>query len=110
MLQLRFRACLSGRQESALDLTSFVGLKLDNTHFDSCPLKEADFTEAILTGAHFKDCDLNRTTFNQTNLEKADFTTARNFQIDPEKNKLKGAKFSKDNVGGLLTKYKINIQ
>ena len=103
MLQLRFR-------ESALDLASFVGLKLDNTHFDRCPLKEADFTEAILTGAHFEDCDLDRTTFDQTNLEKANLTTARNFQIDPEKNKLKGAKFSKENLGGLLGKYKIKIQ
>lgn len=57
-----------------------MGVNLANTHFDSCPLKEANFT------------------------------TAYNVQIDPEKNKMKGAKFSKENVAGMLEKYKISIQ
>jgi uncharacterized protein YjbI with pentapeptide repeats len=103
MLQIRFR-------ESILNLSIFMGVNLSNTHFDSCPLKEADFTEATLTGAHFEACDLHQATFEQTNLEKADFTTAYNILIDPEKNKMKGAKFSKENVAGLLEKYKISIQ
>lgn len=103
MLQLRFR-------ESVLDLAIFAGLNLANTHFNACPLKEADFTETILTGARFNSCDLSRATFENADLEKVDFSTAYNFTIDPEQNKMKGAKFSKETIAGLLGKYNINIR
>jgi len=48
--------------------------------------------------------------FNYTNIEKADFLTSENFIIDPEINKIKAARFSKENISGLLYKYKIFIQ
>jgi hypothetical protein len=48
--------------------------------------------------------------FSQTNLEKADFTTAFNYQIDPEQNRMKKARFSPEGIAGLLVKYKIVIE
>ncbi|MBT8302660.1 MAG: pentapeptide repeat-containing protein, partial [Maribacter sp.] len=69
-----------------------------------------DYTAANLTEAFFNTCNLEKTVFENSNLEKADFTTSFNFTIDPERNRLKKAKFSKENVDGLLSKYDILIK
>jgi hypothetical protein len=47
--------------------------------------------------------------FEESNLERADFRTASHYSIDPEMNKLKGAKFSLLGIPGLLDKYGIII-
>jgi hypothetical protein len=43
-------------------------------------------------------------------LEKADFRSAYNLSIDPEKNKIKKAKFSSTCLTELLEKYNIDIE
>ena len=48
--------------------------------------------------------------FERTNLESSDFRTATHFTIDPEKNRLKKAKFSKEGVLGLLKNYDIVVE
>ncbi|WP_311316321.1 pentapeptide repeat-containing protein [Kaistella jeonii] len=63
-----------------------------------------------LSSADFTDCDLSQTIFQNTNLEKADFRSAFNYTIDPENNRLKGAKFSLAGISGLLGKYQIKIE
>jgi hypothetical protein len=73
-------------------------------------LQEEDFTETVLMSSVFDNCDLGSAIFENTNLEKSDFKTAFNFNINPEKNRLKGAKFSKENLYGLLSDYKIIIE
>jgi uncharacterized protein YjbI with pentapeptide repeats len=93
-----------------LDYSSFVRKKMKKTNFIDCFLKEVDFTEADLTASSFKNCDLSNAVFRQTILEKVDFTTARNYVLDPEVNKIKKAKFSFPDVAGLLTKYNIDIE
>ncbi len=103
LMSLDFNGC-------NLNLASFSNLNLKNTQFKNCNLQEADFTRADLTASEFSDCDLNRAIFDNTNLEKADFTSANNFLINPEINRLKFAKFSKNNVIGLLKKYNIKIE
>ena len=47
--------------------------------------------------------------FDQTILIKADLSSAKNFNIDPEMNRIKGAKFSKEGLAGLLKKYDIKV-
>ena len=42
-------------------------------------------------------------------LEKADFSTAYNYVIDPELNTIRKAKFSIAGITGLLHKYDIDI-
>jgi len=93
-----------------LNLSSFYQVNVSNVVFTKCSLQEADFTEANLKGCMLTDCDLQRAVFSDTNLEKADLRTAYNFSIDPERNKLKKAKFSIQNVSGLLEKYAIKIE
>jgi len=48
--------------------------------------------------------------FESTHLERADFRTATNYQIDPERNKMEGAKFSVNNLAGLLVKYELDLE
>ena len=57
-----------------------------------------------------KQCNLLNATFDNTNLEGADLTQSTNYAIDPERNKIKGAKFSLPEIVGLLTKYGIQIE
>ena len=45
----------------------------------------------------------------RTNLTEADFRTAQNFSIDPLENQLKKAKFSRENLEGLLEKLQLKI-
>lgn len=69
-----------------------------------------DFTETQLTETLFDSCDLQSAIFENCNLEKADLRTAINYTLDPEKNNITKAQFSKDGVLGLLTKFDIRIK
>ncbi|HET6539095.1 MAG TPA: pentapeptide repeat-containing protein, partial [Chryseolinea sp.] len=89
--------------------SSFYKTKIKRTFFKNSQLREADFTECDLTSCLFENCDLTRATFDNTIIEKADFLTSYNYSIDPEKNRLKKAKFSLHGVSGLLDKYDIEI-
>ncbi len=70
---------------------------------------EVDFMEADLSGAQFLYCNLQNAHFENTNLEKADFSTAYNYSLDPELNRIKRAKFAISGIAGLLGKYQIII-
>lgn len=86
------------------------GRKKNRKHlFLNCSLKHADFTDVDFAGCKFDNCDLQNATFVEANLQRADFSTAYNFAIDPEQNYLANAKFGSNNVAGLLLKYKLHI-
>ena len=92
-----------------LNLSSSYKLNLKKTEFKNCSLQEVDFSEADLTSAVFDNCDLFKVAFDRTVLEKVDFRTAFNYAFDPEKNRIKKAKFSIKGAIGLLKKYDIDI-
>ena len=93
----------------ALSHSSFYQKVLKSTLFRKTVLQEVDFTACDLSSAIFDECGLAGATFDNTNIEKADFRTAYNYSIDPDKNKLKKAKFSLTGISGLLDKYNIDI-
>jgi uncharacterized protein YjbI with pentapeptide repeats len=102
LLSLGFDTCV-------LNYSIFFKLKLKNTHFENCRLEEVDFTETDLSNAIFGQCDLQKAVFENTNLQGADLRTAYNFSIDPEQNRIKKAKFSAQNIVGLLDRYDITV-
>lgn len=115
MMGLHFEACSdflfsASFTQCTLNLSSFYKLKIKNTVFNDCTLHEVDFTDADLTGATFINCDLKGATFDNTLLEKADLSTAYNYIIDPDRNRVKKARFSKDGLLGLLMKYNIVVR
>jgi uncharacterized protein YjbI with pentapeptide repeats len=93
-----------------LNLASFYKRKIKKTKFKDCTLVETDFSETDLNMAIFDNCDLSGATFDRTNLEKADFRTSYNFSIDPERNPIKKAKFSRTELSGLLEKFQLELQ
>jgi len=103
LLSVSFESC-------QLNLSSFRGLEMGKTHFKECRLLEVDFVESDLRESVFESCDFAGATFGKTRLEKADFSTSYNFSINPEQNKIKGAKFSRLTLAGLLDKYEIEVQ
>jgi fluoroquinolone resistance protein len=96
--------------DCTLNLSSFYNYKIQNTRFNNCSLKEVDFTEADCTGAVFTHCNFEGALFDNTILHKADFSTAYNYSIDVENNRIKKAIFSIPGLAGLLNKYDIVIK
>ena len=68
-----------------------------------------DFTEGNLKKVELLACELKDARFDHTNLEKADLRGSENYSIDPENNKVQGAKFSLLSISGLLDKYDLII-
>lgn len=103
LLAFQFKQCI-------LNYASFYQLKIPGTRFTKCNIEEADFTNTILNSAIFNECNLNGSMFENTQLEKADFYTSSHLIINPETNNIRGARFSLENIEGLLTKYNIVVE
>ena len=114
MLGFRFDLCdqlgLTVRFENCQLDHSFYQVKLNHTVFMNTSLKEVDFTESDLRNTILDQCDLLSAAFSHTNLERANLSTAINYSIDPENNRIQGARFSLPSVLGLLDSYNIVIQ
>jgi len=85
-------------------------MKLTKMQFHDCSLIDVNFEKTDLSDSVFHNCDLSQANFFQTNLYKTDFRTAFNYEIDPEFNKMKKARFSNVGLAGLLKKYEIEIE
>jgi uncharacterized protein YjbI with pentapeptide repeats len=93
------------------DCSDFLfSVKFDNCVLDYSSMKNMDFTESDLTKSHFINTDLLYTVFFRTILKEVDFLTALNYNIDPDVNIIKKAKFSLNAISGLLNKYDIIIE
>jgi fluoroquinolone resistance protein len=93
-----------------LNHSTFFQLKLKKVIFKDCQIQEVDFSEADLSESDFSDSRLTLSIFHRTNLERCDFRSASVFSIDPENNRIKGAKFSNSGLSGLLENYGLIIE
>lgn len=114
MMGLHFDTCyefgLDFRLDNCiLDHSLFYKTNLKKIVIKDCHMHEVDMAECDLAQAVLDNCDLQGATFDNTNLEKANLKTAFNYSIDPDKNKIKKAKFSVHGIAGLLDKYDIDI-
>jgi len=91
----------------AISHSTFIGLNLKRIQIQDCVAVDVDFREADLSQADFAGTDLSDSLFLNTNLTKADLSRARNYQIDPSQNIVKGAKFSLPEAMSLL--YNLDI-
>jgi uncharacterized protein YjbI with pentapeptide repeats len=95
--------------DCVLDFSKFYTLKIKETVFKNCSLVAVDFMSADLTSVQFDQCDLYRSEFDKAIAIKANFKTSCNYNIDPEKTKIKQAVFSLNEVKGLLFKHDIVV-
>lgn len=96
--------------DCTVDYATFHSKRMKKIVFTNSVLKEVDFSECDLTEAKFLNCDLTRTIFDRSILDKADFSTAVNFEINPERNRIKKAVFSHAGLLGLLSKYDLVVK
>ena len=97
-------------EDCALNHSIFYKMKLSNSEFINCEMREVDFAEAEMKGTVLVACNLGGAIFYSTNLEKADLRQSLNYNIDPDSNKLRGAKFTAPEVLSLLRKYGLKIE
>ncbi|WPR70962.1 pentapeptide repeat-containing protein [Flavobacterium sp. NG2] len=114
LMGIEFHACNDflfqvSFQDSVLDYASFTHKKMPKTTFSNCSLKEVAFMNTDLSLSVFDNCNLAGAIFNNTQLKEVNFTTAYNYNIDPEFNPMKKARFASDGILGLLRKYDIKI-
>lgn len=96
-------------KNSLLHYCNFSDLIMKNATFNGCKLKENHFTNTYLVSADFSHADLSGTIFHKCDLSKADFSTATQYDINPEANKIKKAKFSLPEAANLLKGFDIII-
>ncbi len=92
-----------------LDNCVFYQMDLRKVAFVDCRMTEVDFSESDCSKLCFEGCDLSGAVFDQTNLREADFRKAVGYRINPVNNKVKGAKFLKNGLEGLLDTFDIRI-
>lgn len=102
-LKIELRKC-------KIDHSTFYGLNLRSIVIEDCIANEVDFTEAILYKANCTMTDFKGSKFSNTDLSYADFSKAKNYDIDPNYNKIKKAIFSIPEVLTLLQGYDILIK
>ena len=115
MLGLQFDTCNPFAFEirctrCMLNHSNFYQVKLLRAEFKECSMQEVDFSEADLKEATLTGCDLHNAQFDNSNLENAYLRNSYNFHIDPERNTIRGATFSRNSIEGLLHKFGISIE
>ena len=97
-------------RECKLDYSDFSGLNMSHSTLDNCSLIQADFTETNLSNAIVSGSDLEHVIFDRSKLKATNFRTSINYQIQPERNQMKGAQFSRTHIDGLLGHHQIKIE
>jgi uncharacterized protein YjbI with pentapeptide repeats len=97
-------------KKCSIALCDFSHLNMKNSRFLECTIRETDFVDSDLAGSDLSGSDLQSSKFQNTNLEKADFRGAKNYYIDPTRNKLKQALFSYPEVLSLLASFGIKVE
>jgi uncharacterized protein YjbI with pentapeptide repeats len=99
---IQFKKC-------ALNHSTFLGVNLSGIKVRRSEAVNVDFREADLSRVDFAFTDLTDSLFISTNLAGADLRYAKNYQIDPTKNQIEGARFSMPEVLALLYSMEIEI-
>lgn len=96
--------------ECFLSHSSFYGMRLKKIIIRDTNLAAVDFTDCDLTGSIMQNCDFNGAIFDNTNLEYSDMRTAKNYSIDPVKNRIRNARFSLPSALALLACFGVNFE
>ena len=89
--------------------SSFVGNKMRGTRFLDCQATETTFVDVDLSEAVFTGSDLAGAKFIDTTLIDADLSTATNYAISPQQNRLKRTRFSEEAALALVSELGIVV-
>ncbi len=103
LLSINFIGCNLGH-------TQFLDLDLRKFTFEQCRFPDTMFVNCDMTGLILDGADLESTLFENCILKKCDFTTAKNYKINPSDNDVKDAKFTMPDVLSFLTPLGIVVE
>lgn len=89
---------------------NFTEMPLKRIRLTGCQVRECHFVQSDMREGVFTESNFEGSLFHKTRLEKADFREAISYQINPENNPLKGAKFSKLEALSLLEGFGILLE
>ena len=98
--ECKFESCdlsLSKMNNTTLSEIDFLGCKILGVQFNEC--------RRFLLSFRFENCSLRLSVFYNLKLKEACY-----YSINPETNRLKGARFSLNGLPGLLERYGIIIE
>lgn len=93
-----------------LDSSSFNDMNLTKVGFSGCSLVESVFSNVKLQRVKFDECDLSGCQFHNSDLSHSDFSTAKNYFISADSNKLHQAIFSLPEAASLLANLDIKLK
>lgn len=93
-----------------LNYSIFIGLNLMGAKFKECSLREIGFEGADLECADFSGSDLSEALFADTNLTKADLSSAKNYTVNVQRNRVTKAKFAMPEAMSLIYALDIVIE
>lgn len=96
-------------QSCTLDYSVFYGLDLRRVEITDSMAKEVNFENADLSKGKFNGTDFYLSKFKNTNLSFADMRDSKNYDINPEFNRIKKARFSMPEAMTLLQCFDIEI-
>lgn len=99
-----------GFQDSLIQNCNFSSLKLKKTLFKNSNILESDFVGTDLSECDFRSSSLDGTIFDNSNLSKANFSDAKNYDINPSNNIVKKAVFTMPEAMLLLRHFNIIIK
>ena len=88
---------------------TFGNMNLQHIRFSGCELEDASFITVDLSHAAFLECNLARCHFEDAILYKTDFSTAKGYELNAERNTLAKAKFSLPEAISLLRNFDIEL-
>jgi len=89
--------------------SSFYGLDLTGIIIEECKAHNVDLRAGDFSNASFIQTDFDGSLFMNSKLHSADFTDAINYNIDPNHNDIRKAKFTMPDVVNLLHRFDIEI-
>lgn len=96
-------------EECVADSAYFEGMDAKGVAWKGGRAHGADFTGANLEGAVFDGVDLTDAVFERTRLEGADFRSATGWRIRPDENRVRGAKFRREDLEGLVSGWHLDL-
>ena len=114
LLGIHFEACNEflfevGFSHCQLDFSCFFQRKMKKAQFTACSLVDVDFSSTDLSEAVLESCNLSGAVFDQTILTKTNLSTAENFNINPNQNRLNGAVINRDFVEGIIQHFGVEL-
>ena len=96
--------------DSRLSTCNFSGLKMKRSSFKSCVMEDCYFEDTFLVESDFTGTVFRSTLFHQCDLQKAVFTDAEGYAINPLTNKIRKAVFGLPGALSLLDYFDIVLK